>query len=299
MTSVNAIRRSLAAALLALGLVLLPVSIAGSGTGPIAGSVIAPAAEAKTILPPLPTAPEGDIPGVNDWTCQPTAEYPTPVVLVHGTVGDRRHLLFKLGTSIKAAGYCIYSLDYGNRGLDDIVGSADELKAFIDKVLGATGAAKVSLVGHSQGGMMPRYYIKFLGGDQFVDDLVGIAPSNHGTRLIPAQNPIADLLPGLICMACNQQAWGSAFLTDLNAGDETPGDISYTQIESKLDEVVVPYTSAFLTPGPNTTNITLQAKCPLALVEHVLIPTARSTISYTLDALSHPGPASPSFKPTC
>jgi triacylglycerol lipase len=61
---------------------------------------------------------------------------------VHGTVGDRRHLLFKLGTAIKAAGYCIYSLDYGNRGPDDIVGSADELKAYIEKVLDTTGAAR-------------------------------------------------------------------------------------------------------------------------------------------------------------
>lgn len=261
--------------------------------------VTASPATAKSILPPLPTAPEGDIPGVNDWSCKPTAERPEPVILVHGTVGDRRHLLENLGRAIKAKGFCVYSLDYGNRGLNDIVGSADELKAFVAKVLDSTGAEKVSMVGHSQGGMMPRYYIKFLGGGKHVDDLVGIAPSNHGTRLIPAQNPIADLLPGLICMSCNQQAWGSAFLKNLNAGDETPGDVSYTQIESTLDEVVVPYTSAFLAPGPNTTNITLQKKCPLELAEHILIPTARSTISYTLDALTHAGPASPTFKPTC
>ena len=48
-------------------------------------------------------------------------------------------------------------------------------------MLAATGAAKVSMVGHSQGGMMPRYYIKFLGGASKVDDLVGLSPSNHGT----------------------------------------------------------------------------------------------------------------------
>jgi len=261
--------------------------------------VSASPASASSILPTLPTAPEGDIPGVNDWTCKPTAERPEPVILVHGTVGDRRHLLEGLGKAIKAKGFCVYSLDYGNRGLDDIVGSAEALKAYVAKVLDATGAAKVSMVGHSQGGMMPRYYIKFLGGEQYVDDLVGIAPSNHGTRLTPASNPIAPLLPGLICMSCNQQTWGSDFLTKLNADDETPGDVSYTQIETKLDEVVVPYTSAFLTPGPNTTNITLQTKCPLVLAEHILIPTVRSTISYTLDALTHDGPTDPAYKPTC
>src|SRR3954452_19455976 len=132
MRSVNAIRRSLVAAVLTLGLGLLSAATA----------------DAKTILPPLPTAPEGDIPGVNDWTCQPSTERPTPVILVHGTGGDRRHLLFQLGTAVKAAGFCIYSLDYGNRGLNDVAGAAEELKAFVEKVLDSTGAAKVSMVGH-------------------------------------------------------------------------------------------------------------------------------------------------------
>ncbi len=50
-------------------------------------------------------------------------------------------------------------------------------------MLAATGAKKVDLVGHSQGGMMPRYYIKNLGGASKVDTLVGLAPSNHGTTL--------------------------------------------------------------------------------------------------------------------
>ena len=51
------------------------------------------------------------------------------------------------------------------------------------RVLAATGAAKVDLVGHSQGGMMPRYYLKFLGGAALVNRLVALAPSNHGTTL--------------------------------------------------------------------------------------------------------------------
>ncbi len=64
------------------------------------------------------------------------------------------------------------------------------------------------MVGHSQGGMMPRYYLKFLGGASKVDDLVGLAPSNHGTS-----NPLL-LTPGLnyLCPSCLQQKTGSTFL---------------------------------------------------------------------------------------
>ncbi len=261
--------------------------------------VAAAPAKADTLLPTLPTAPEGDIPGTNDWSCRPSAARPTPVVLVHGTFGDRRHLLEPLAKAIKAKGFCVFALDYGNRGTNDVARSAGELKAYVAKVRAATGAAKVSMVGHSQGGMMPRYYIKFLGGAPYVDDLVGIAPSNHGTKLLPAFNPIADLLPGAVCVSCNQQAWGSAFLARLNAGDETPGAVSYTQITTRYDEVVVPHTSGYLAAGARTTNVTIQAKCPLALADHLLVPTNRTTIALTLDALTHTGPARASYQPAC
>ena len=51
--------------------------------------------------------------------------------------------------------------------------------------------------GHSQGGMMPRYYLKFLGGASKVDDLVGLAPSNHGTDNPARPRRGRDVLPRL------------------------------------------------------------------------------------------------------
>jgi triacylglycerol lipase len=273
-----------------LGVLLVPLVLALLGL----------AAPAHADPPPLPTSPLGEPTGANDWDCAPTATRPTPVIIVHGTFGDRKSLLDNLSAAMVDQGYCVFSLDYGNRGTGDIVASAKQLKRFVGKVRRATGAAKVSMVGHSQGGMMPRYYIKFLGGRKVVDDLVGLSPSNHGTTIVgDPGNPLTGPLLGGLCPACLQQGAGSPFLTRLNAGDETPGRVRYTQITTTYDEVVVPYTSAYLAEGPRTTNVTIQDLCPAELVEHLTIPMSRTAIAVTLNALGRRGPADPAFRPAC
>jgi triacylglycerol lipase len=225
--------------------------------------------------------------GANDWSCKPTAARPDPAVIVHGTFGDQKSLLDNLSLALKQDGFCVYSLDYGNRGTGPIEDSAEQLKAFVAKVLASTGAEKVEMVGHSQGGMMPRYYIKNLGGDAVVEDLVGLAPSNHGTTATQGGSA------GSYCPACDEQAAGSQFLTDLNNPDETPGLVDYTQVETKYDEVVTPYTSAFLTPDDHSTNILLQDRCPADTVDHVFIPMDRQAIAWVLNAFHRAGPANP------
>jgi triacylglycerol esterase/lipase EstA (alpha/beta hydrolase family) len=232
--------------------------------------------------------------GANDWSCEPTAQHPYPAVIVHGTFGDQKSLLDNLSLSLKRGGYCVYALDYGNRATGPIEESAAQLGAYVDRVLASTGAAKVHLVGHSQGGMMPRYFIKNLGGEAVVEDLVGIAPSNHGTTItsgFPA--PGGQDGGNTYCVACDQQATGSPFLTELNNPDETPGDVDYTQVVTKHDEVVVPYTSGFLTPGPHSTNITAQERCALDLAEHGTLAMDPQTIAWVLNAFGREGPADP------
>ena len=263
------------------------VVLAASLVGALGLGVAAPA-QAESPPPTIPAA------GANDWSCKPTAARPSPVVIVHGTFGDSKSLLDRLSWRMHRDGYCVFALDYGNRATGPIERSAEQLRDFVSRVLSATGAAKVSMVGHSQGGMMPRYYIKFLGGADKVDDLVGLAPSNHGTS-----NPLL-LTPGLeyLCPACLQQKTGSEFLRNLNADDETPGPVSYTNIVTRYDEVVLPYTSGYLT-GDNTTNIELQAKCRFDLAGHVLIPMDGPAIRLVLDALGRAGPADPAYQPSC
>ncbi|MEV3854615.1 alpha/beta fold hydrolase [Streptomyces sp. NPDC050095] len=222
--------------------------------------------------------------GWNDYSCKPSAAHPRPVVLVHGTFGNSVDNWLVLAPYLVKRGYCVFSLDYGQlpgvplfNGLGPIAKSAGQLDAFVDKVRGATGAAKVDLVGHSQGGMMPRYYLKFLGGAVEVNALVGIAPDNHGTtlsgltKLLPYFPGAEDLLtlatPGLA-----DQMAGSDFVTRLNAGGDTVPGVHYTVIATKYDEVVTPYRTQFL-DGPDVHNVLLQDLCPADLSEHVTIGT--------------------------
>ena len=216
-----------------------------------------------------------------------------PVVLVHGTFGDSTNWGY-VRPQLEGLGYCTFAIDYGNRGTGDIPTSAKQLAAFVDAVLAQTGAQKVDIVGHSQGGMMPRYFIKNLGGADKVDDLIGLAPSNHGTT-----TPLAGASDERLCAACRQQAAGSDFLTALNAGDESPGAVSYTQVETRYDEVVTPYTSAFLAADANVTNVLLQDACPHDASEHVGIVTDQVAVQWIEDALARTGPADPSWRPRC
>lgn len=249
------------------------------------------------------THPTASPPGANDWSCQPTAAHPRPVVLVHGTFADMSNSWQAISPLLKNNGYCVFALNYGDYsgsgavgvyGIDDIPTSAQELNVFVDKVRATTGAAEVDLVGHSQGGMMPRYYLKYLGGAAEVGTLVGLSPSNHGTTLnglfvLSNFFPGANQFTGALCPACEQQRAGSAFITDLNAGGETVPGVSYTVIQTRFDTVVTPYTSAFLA-GPNVRNVLLQNQCILDLGDHLSMPYDHIVGADVLTALD---PANP------
>ncbi|MEU4454159.1 alpha/beta fold hydrolase [Nocardioides sp. NPDC023903] len=234
-----------------------------------------------------PAVAETPAPTLNNWDCKPSPDHKTPVIVVHGTMGDSVSLLENLHAALLGEGYCVFALDYGNRGTGPIADSAAELSVFVDRVLAATHAQKVSFVGHSQGGMMPRYDLKYLGGQGKVDDLVGVAPSNHGTY-----HWLLLGIAGVVCPACAQQGNGSPFITDLNWGDETPGDVSYTNVITQYDEIVVPSTSGYLWGFPDqVSNLKIQDYCPTTFVEHIGIPSNPTAIAMALDALAHSGPA--------
>ncbi|KAK1178191.1 alpha/beta fold hydrolase [Streptomyces sp. NBS 14/10] len=220
--------------------------------------------------------------GWNDYSCKPSAQHPRPVVLVHGTLGNSVDNWLAFAPYLVDRGYCVFSLDYGQLpgvpifyGLGPIADSAKQLSAYVDRVRTATGAAKVDIVGHSQGGMMPRYYLKFLGGAAKVNALVGLAPTNHGTTL-SGLTKLLDYFPGAADVLAKHtpgltdQVVGSAFLTRLNEGGDTVPGVRYTVISTKYDEVATPYRAQFLT-GSDVKNVVVQDLCPSDLSEHVTI----------------------------
>ena len=247
-------------------------------------------------------------PGANDFACKPSGAHPQPVILVHGTFADMADTWQALSPLLANDGYCVFAFNYGSYdnsgasgvyGIGDIAQSAAQLSTFVNQVLAATGASKVDLVGHSQGGMMPRYYLDDLGGASRVKTLVALAPSNHGTTLdglttLATHLPGADQFVGTRCPACTEQEAGSAFLTNLNAGGGTVSGVSYTVIQSAHDEVVAPYTSSFLS-APGVTNILLQDQCALDQGEHLSMPYDHIADADVLTALD---PAAPQT-PTC
>ncbi|MFE4667785.1 esterase/lipase family protein [Streptomyces sp. NPDC056716] len=251
-------------------------------TGTLATVPTATATATATTTTTATTAPAAAVGGWNDYSCQPSAAHPRPVVLVHGTFGNSVDNWLGLAPYLTRRGYCVFSLDHGQlpgvpffHGLGPIDKSAEQLDAYVDKVLAATGAGEVDLVGHSQGGMMPRYYLKFLGGAAEVNTLVGIAPDNHGTtlsgltELLPYFPGAEDLLTTATPALADQIA-GSPFLTKLNEGGDTVPGVNYTVIATRYDQVVTPYRSAFL-DGPNVRNVLLQDLCPVDLSEHLAI----------------------------
>jgi len=170
-----------------------------------------------------------------------------PVVFVHGYMGS---IVGDVSTYInwvyyveklKREGFSVHRITLSDAGLQDVTKSAAELNAFINSVLSETGAAKVDIVCHSEGGLVARYYIQNLGGVNKVDDLVTLSTPHRGTT-------VATIGPGV---AARQMEVASDFLKQLNSGDITPGDVEYTALFSNGDEIVVPGKNGFFDGAMN------------------------------------------------
>lgn len=174
--------------------------------------------------------------------CGPNSPPLAPVLMVHGMGGSPKDF-----TDVRA-----WLLAQGYRDsllrtvkLSDSVGcmeqSAVEVAAAVETLARETGAPKVDVIAHSLGGLIVRYYAKNLGGDRYLRHVVTLSTPHHGTALAK---------PNPWFCGVTQISLGSAFLTDLNAGDETSGEgVLYTAVWSPIDGLILPAESAQLGDG--------------------------------------------------
>lgn len=244
--------------------------------------------------------------------CRLTPEHPRPVILVHAMGANQRLNWTSTAPYLANRGFCVYSFTYGANwflpsvgGLKKMAGNSGELKTFVDRTLARTGASQVDLVGHSEGTTIGAYYIKNLGGATKVKNLVGLAPNYEGTTLY-GLTKLADSLPRPVravldsaCGACADYYPGSDFNKAL-ASDGRTWDprVTYTNIQPRLEEVVLPNSSGQM-QAPNATNLRTSTGCSLDLSDHVSIASSKRAHSLILDALdpSNTEPLACSFNP--
>jgi triacylglycerol esterase/lipase EstA (alpha/beta hydrolase family) len=212
---------------------------------------------------------------------------PTPVLFIHGTTSNSKaNWSWTWNRELDKRSWAYCDIDLPNSGTSDIQVSA-EYVTFAIRTLYASAGRPISMVGHSQGGMIGRWSLKYWPDTRaMVDDYVGLASSNHGAQTLKQRCKLG------ICAAADwQQSSGSKFLTALNTGPETWPGVDYTTIRTNLDELVRPLNGVELTPGPNVTNTVVQRLCPLEVVEHFGMAYDNAAWLIGLDALTHDGPA--------
>jgi triacylglycerol lipase len=204
-------------------------------------------------LTALPGAPAGAAPAKD------------PVVIVAGTFSPA-WANDPLAARLRADGHPVHIFELPTLGTQDIRLTAQALRTYVDGVRASSGAAKVDLVGHSQGGLVARAYVRWYGGATTVDSLITLGTPNRGTYVANLVNVLGFGNCAAV-VACQQMSIGSSFLADLNAGDDTIGSVRYTTVRTWQDELVRPVDQATLFDG--ATNVLVQDPCFARVVGHV------------------------------
>ncbi len=170
-----------------------------------------------------------------------------PVILVHGILGQRhiywnifRRRLIKDGFRVHE----VY-LPYGMLG--DIRLAARNLADKVESCLLGDDVEKVDLICHSAGGLVARYYLKYLHGERHVDHLVTMGTPHLGTYFAYVLR-----LPAL--SIARQTRPGSNFLHEINGPGAIPKRTRLTNLWSPFDGIVLPHHNAVL-PGAHNIKV--------------------------------------------
>ncbi|WP_116110768.1 esterase/lipase family protein [Amycolatopsis ruanii] len=264
-------------------------------------------AAALLTIAAAPAASAAPTSGFGDWSCRPSAAHPEPVVLLHGLGGNGPGNFAYLGPYLAQRGYCAFTLTYGQAvpeipvgGTIAIEDSAREIEAFVDRVRETTGAERVDLVGHSEGGFHALYGPKVLGYAGEVLRVVALAPPTDGTTfgglvtvadhlgLRPSLDPI---LATFGCPACAGLITGGEPVADLTDGPIAQDGVAYTILATRFDALVTPHETSFVRE-PGVRNAFVQDTCPADPVGHVGMAFDTAVAGLVANALDpeHPAP---------
>jgi triacylglycerol esterase/lipase EstA (alpha/beta hydrolase family) len=218
-----------------------------------------------------------------------------PVLLVQGTgatAKDNWSWTYEPALDKLSIPWC--QIDLPDHATGDVQVNGEYVVSAI-RTMFARAGRRIAIIGHSQGGMLPRWALRFWPDTRsMVDDVIGFAPSNHGTTTAAAA------CGGGSCSAADWQQWDiSNFNKALNSAAETWSGISYTDVYTHTDEIVQPNSdnsgsSSLHTGAGRITNVAIQDICPADTNEHLQIGLT-DPVAYALavDALNHDGPADP------
>ncbi len=137
-----------------------------------------------------------------------------PIVLVHGLFGFDQILgnpyFFQIPSALQRDGARVFTVQVAAANSNEVRG--EQLLQQVRQVLAITGAAKVNLIGHSQGGPTARYVLGVR--PDLVASVTTIGSPHKGT-------PVADVaagLPGPLSAVATQIAQGLAQIIDLLSG---------------------------------------------------------------------------------
>lgn len=227
-----------------------------------------------------------------------TAEH-APVLLTAGTtVTSRENFGWNWIPALQDAGFPVCTVDpvVAPQNMGDHQIRAEYVVHAIRHAYETSGRRPISILGHSQGGQIMRWPLRFWPDTRpMVDNVISMAPTHHGSVAV------RTLCVPNCAPAMWQQVDDSAYTRALNSHQETFAGISYTNVYTKADEFVQPNlddsgTSSLHTGDGRITNVALQDLCPASASEHIAVGTY-DPIAYAslgMDALTHDGPADPS-----
>jgi hypothetical protein len=194
----------------------------------------------------------------------------TPIILVHGIV-DNRSVFTLLRRGLRRRGFGrIVTVNYSSIS-GDIRLLADRLGEIVEQVCEETGFERVHVVGHSMGGLVARYYVQRLGGDERVHTLVTLGSPHQGT--IPAY-----ALPHPLV---RQLRPGSDVVREL--AEPAPGcRTRFVAVWSDLDQMIVPKRAATIVhPDLSARNVFLRG------IGHLSLPVDGRVVHEICTTLAH------------